>query len=252
LPEFDKDRRDVVFGAHKAGIKKMLLPNIDSTTVDDMLELSKKYPHHIFPMIGLHPTSVEDDYLDELSKMKEWLKNEKFVAIGEIGMDLYWDKTFVEEQKIVFEQQIDWAIEFNLPIVIHSRDAFDEIFEIMDRKWTPQLKGVFHSFTGTKEQAEKIVTDYQFLLGINGIVTFKNAQFANYLPQIDLKHIVLETDSPYLAPEPKRGQRNESSFMFYTARKVAELYGIDMQTISEMTSQNANALFNLPTNESDL
>lgn len=249
LEEFDKDRRDVVFNAHKSGVKKILLPNIDSTTVDAMLKLSKKYPHHIFPMIGLHPTSVEDDFESELLLMEEWLQKEKFYAIGEIGIDLYWDKTFIDEQVVAFERQIDLALKFDLPIVIHAREAFDEIFEVLNRKYTPGLKGVFHSFTGTLEQAQKIVNEYQFSLGINGIVTFKKSHLPELLKQIDVKHIVLETDAPYLSPEPKRGSRNESSYLFYIARKVAEIYNMDIKSISEMTTQNAVELFKFPQHE---
>ncbi|PIF02819.1 MAG: hydrolase TatD [Draconibacterium sp.] len=245
--EFDKDRYEVVASADKAGIKKILLPNIDSTSIDRMLQLSKKYPNRIFPMMGLHPTSVEDDFEDELRLVEEWLKKERFYAIGEIGIDLYWDKTFLEEQIVAFEKQIDLAIQYQLPIVIHARESFDEIFEVLDRKNTDDLKGVFHSFTGTLKQAEKIINEYQFLIGINGIVTFKNSHLPKVLKNIDIQHIILETDAPYLAPVPKRGKRNESSFMFYTARKVADIYGIDMKTISEKTTANAIQLFNLPT-----
>ncbi len=247
--EFDKDRRDVVFNAHKAGVKKILLPNIDSTTVDAMLSLCQKYPHHIFPMMGLHPTSVEDDFESEIQKIEAWLEKEKFYAIGEIGIDLHWDKTFLEEQIIAFERQIDLAIKFDLPIVIHARDSFDEIFEVLDRKYTPALRGVFHSFTGTLEQAQKIIKEYHFYLGVNGIVTFKKSHLPEVLKAIDVKHILLETDAPYLAPEPKRGKRNESSYMFYTARKVADIYGLDIKAISEITTQNALNLFNFPSDE---
>jgi TatD DNase family protein len=214
-----------------------------------MLALSKKYPHNIFPMMGLHPTSVEDDFEEELKKVESYLEKEKFCAIGEIGIDLYWDKTFIEEQIITFEKQIDLALKYKLPIVIHARDSFDEIFAVLDRKYTPELKGVFHSFTGTLEQAQKIIKDYQFYLGINGIVTFKNSHLPEVLKSIDIKNILLETDAPYLAPEPKRGKRNESSYMFYTARKVADIYDIDMKTVSEKTSENAINLFNLPKHE---
>ncbi len=244
--EFDKDRMEVVQNAKKAGVKRILLPNIDSTTVDSMLNLSRKYPHDIFPMIGLHPTSVEEDYLHELQIMEDWLAKEKFYAIGEIGIDLYWDTTFREEQILAFEKQIDIAIQHQLPIVIHARESFDEIFEVLDRKNTPELKGVFHSFTGSLEQARKIIDEYQFLLGINGIVTFKNSHLPEVVKEIDLKHIILETDAPYLAPVPKRGKRNESSFMFYTARKVADIHQTDMKTISEITTDNVQQLFKLP------
>lgn len=247
--EFDKDRRDVIFDAHKAGVKKMLLPNIDSTTVDSMLDLVKKYPNNIFPMMGIHPTSVEDDFESELEEVESWLTKEKFYAIGEIGIDLYWDKTFVEEQIIAFEKQIDLALKYDLPIVIHARASFDEIFKVLDEKNVPELRGVFHSFTGTLEQAQKIVNEYNFYLGINGIVTFKKSHLPELLKEIDVKHILLETDAPYLAPEPKRGKRNESAYMFYTARKVAEIYGLDIKSISEITTTNAIELFKFPNDE---
>lgn len=247
--EFDKDRRDVIFDAHKAGVKKMLLPNIDSTTVDSMLDLVKKYPNNIFPMMGIHPTSVEDDFESELEVVESWLTKEKFYAIGEIGIDLYWDKTFVEEQIIAFEKQIDLALKYDLPIVIHARASFDEIFKVLDEKNVPELRGVFHSFTGTLEQAQKIVNEYNFYLGINGIVTFKKSHLPEVLKEIDVKHILLETDAPYLAPEPKRGKRNESAYMFYTARKVAEIYGLDIKSISEITTTNAIELFKFPNDE---
>ena len=244
--EFDKDRRDVIFNAHKAGIKKILLPNIDSTTIDSMLKLVKKYPHNIFPMMGLHPTSVEDDFESELQTIESWLEKEKFYAVGEIGIDLYWDKTFLEEQIIAFEKQIDLAIKHKLPVVIHARESFDEIFKVLDQKNISELRGVFHSFTGNLEQAKKIINDYQFYLGINGIVTFKKSHLPEVLKDIDVKHILLETDAPYLSPEPKRGKRNESAYMFYTARKVAEIYGLDIKAISEITTQNAIDLFKFP------
>lgn len=247
--EFDKDRRNVIFDAHKAGVKKILLPNIDSTTIDGMLEIVKKYPNNIFPMMGIHPTSVEDDFEAELEIVADWLTKEKFYAIGEIGIDLHWDKTFIEEQIIAFEKQIDLALKYDLPVVIHARESFDEIFKVLDEKNVPELKGVFHSFTGTLEQAQKIVNDYNFYLGINGIVTFKKSHLPEVLTEIDVKHILLETDAPYLAPEPKRGKRNESAYMFYTARKVADIYGLDIKSISEITTQNAIDLFKFPHDE---
>ena len=247
--EFDKDRRDIVFNAHKAGVKKILLPNIDSTSIEAMMNLCKKFPHHIFPMMGLHPTSVEDDFESELQIVEQWLEKEKFYAIGEIGIDLYWDKTFLEEQITAFEKQIDLAIKYDLPIVIHARSSFDEIFEVLDRKYVPELRGVFHSFTGTLEQAKKITEQYKFYIGINGIVTFKNSKLPDVVKEIDVKHILLETDAPYLAPEPKRGKRNESAYMFYTARKVADIYGLDIKSISEITTKNALDLFRFPSGD---
>jgi len=244
--EFDKDRRDIVFNAYKAGVKKILLPNIDSTSIESMLSLCKKFPHNIFPMMGLHPTSVEDDFVSELKIVEQWLEKEKFYAIGEIGIDLHWDKTFLEEQIIAFEKQIDLALKHKLPIVIHARESFDEIFEVLDRKDISQLNGVFHSFTGTLDQAKKITEEYGFYLGINGIVTFKKSHLPEVIKEIDVKYILLETDAPYLAPEPKRGKRNESSYMFYTARKVASIYDLDIKSISEITTKNAIDLFKFP------
>jgi len=244
--EFDEDRKEVVSNAIEAGMKTILLPNIDSTSIDSMIKLSEQYPNLIFPMMGLHPTSVNKNYKNELNTVEQWLKKRTFYAVGEIGIDLYWDKTFLNEQILAFEKQIDLALQYDLPIVIHARDSFDEIFEILDKKWTAQLKGVFHSFTGNLEQANKIIKQYQFYIGINGIVTFKKSHLPNFLKQIELKHILLETDAPYLSPEPKRGKRNESAFVFYVANKIADIYNIDIKTVSEITSNNAVQLFKLP------
>ncbi len=246
LKEYDKDRRAVVEEANKVGVKRILLPNIDSTTMDDLLALSKRYPKNIFPMVGLHPTSVEEDFEKELSIIEESLKKETFYAIGECGLDLYWDKTFLEEQKKAFEYQIDLALKHDLPLVIHAREAFDEIFEILDAKNTPELRGVFHSFTGNKAQANKIIQDYNFLLGINGIVTFKNAHLPEVVAEIDLQHLVLETDAPFLAPTPKRGKRNESAYLYYIARKIADIHQVPIQELASITTQNAENLFKLP------
>ena len=247
--EFDQDRNEVVSNAHKAGIKKILLPNIDSSTIKRMLELSDAYPKHIFPMMGLHPTSVKKNYEEELKVVEKWLEQKHFYAIGEIGIDLHWDKTFLKEQEIVFERQIDLALQYNLPIVIHARKSFEQIFKILDKKHTAQLKGVFHSFTGSLEQARRITEKYQFYLGINGTVTFKNSKLPSVLADIDIKHILLETDSPYLTPEPKRGKRNESAYVSFIAQKIAYIYNLDLSTLADITSQNANKLFKLPKDE---
>lgn len=244
--EFDKDKQEVVEAANNAGIKQILLPNIDRTTIDRMMELSSLYPNRIFPMMGLHPTSVKEDFEIELTIIEEWLEKSSFYAIGEIGIDLYWDKTFLKEQILVFEKQIELALKYDLPIVIHARESFDEIFEVLDRKYTNRLRGVFHSFTGNLEQAQKIINDYHFNLGINGIVTFKKSHLPNVLENIELKHILLETDAPYLSPEPKRGKRNESAFLYYIAEKIAHIYNLDVDDIANITSQNAIKLFKLP------
>ena len=244
--EFDKDRSEIVENAFRQGIKKILLPNIDSSTIEPMLNLSKQYPENIYPMMGLHPTSVKENFKDELKIIETYLQKERFYAIGEIGIDLYWDKIFIEEQKEAFSNQIDIAIKHNLPIVIHARESFDDIFEILDKKWTPNLKGVFHSFTGNKEQAQKIITDYHFYIGINGIVTFKNSDLPEVIKTIDIQSILLETDAPYLAPVPKRGKRNESSYIYHTAIKVAEIYQLKINEIARITTENAENLFHFP------
>lgn len=194
--------------------------------------------------MGLHPTSVKENYQNELDICKNWLDSRKYCAIGEIGIDLYWDKTFVKEQQIAFDTQINWALKFNLPIVIHSRESFDEIFEILENYKNTNLKGVFHSFSGNLEQANKAI-ELGFLLGINGIVTFKNSGLDKTVAEVPLEKLILETDAPYLAPVPKRGKRNESSYVKYTAQKIAEIYQTKIERVAEITSHNARNLFNL-------
>jgi len=219
LPEFDSDRDQVILNAQKGGVEKILLPNVDGTTIDPLLELSSKYPEFCYPMMGLHPTSVKDNYKEELNIVENWLKKQKFYAIGEIGIDLYWDKTFKIQQEEVFRYQIDLAKKYNLPIVIHARDSFDEIFKIMDEVIDNKLFGVFHAFTGTDNQAERII-EWGFKIGIGGIVTFKNSGLDKVVHNIDINHIVLETDSPYLSPVPNRGKRNESANVIHIAGKI--------------------------------
>jgi TatD DNase family protein len=194
-------------------------------------------------MAGLHPTHVKEDFEKELEFVRTWLEKDHFVAIGEIGIDLYWDKTFLEEQKRAFRTQIGWAKEKSLPIVIHARDSFQEIFEIMDQEQGPELKGIFHCFTGTLEQAKKII-GYGFKLGIGGVVTFKNGGIDKFLDQIELENLVLETDSPYLAPKPFRGKRNESSYLTYVVEKLSEIYDMEPDRIAEITTQSAQEIFN--------
>ena len=244
LDNFSKDRHEVIEKAIYSNVEKIMLPNIDSTTIEDMLKLSKRHPNHFFPMIGIHPTSVEDDFEEEIKIIEEYLSKEKFYAIGEIGIDMYWDKTFEEEQKQAFRIQLDLAKKHNLPIVIHSRDAFDIIYEILLEKNDANLNGVFHCFTGTLDQANKII-EMGFKLGIGGIVTFKNTDLAKVVEQIDLHNIVLETDSPYLAPDPKRGQRNQSSYLNYIAKKVAEIKGVTIKEVAEITTKNAYDIFKI-------
>ncbi len=247
LPEFDNDRDEVINRAIREGIKKICLPNINIRSVKPMMDLVNKYSGFCFPMIGLHPTSVRKNYRDILKKVQEFLHKENFIAIGEIGIDLYWDNTCKEEQKKAFREQIGLAIDNHLPVVIHIRESFDEVFQILDEFEPDYPKGIFHSFTGNIDQANRAIA-MGFKLGIGGIVTFKNTGLDKVVKNIDPKHIVLETDSPYLAPVPKRGKRNESSYLVYTAQKIAELHNITIEKIAEITTQNAMDLFKLNTN----
>jgi TatD DNase family protein len=240
--EFNADRANVIKKAISAGVTKLYLPNIDSTSIDGMLALEKEYPQNCFPMMGLHPCSVNENVEAELNLVGDWLAKRKFSAVGEIGIDLYWDKTFFEQQKMAFKKQIDWALQYDLPIVIHCRDAFDEIFEILTAY--PKLpKGIFHCFSGNLEQANKIIEHTQFKLGIGGVVTFKNSGLDKVVEQIDMKHLVLETDSPYLAPVPFRGKRNESGYLIMVAEKVAQIKNSSIAEVAEITTKNAEEIF---------
>lgn len=244
LPEFDKNRDEVINRAIREGINKICLPNIDTRSVKPMMDLVNKYPDFCFPMIGLHPTSVRKNYRDVLKEVQEYLLKENFIAIGEIGIDLYWDNTYIKEQKKAFREQIGLAIDNHLPVVIHIRESFDEVFQILDDFKPDYPKGIFHSFTGNLYQANRAIA-MGFKLGIGGIVTFKNSGLDKVVKDIDPKHIVLETDSPYLAPVPKRGKRNESSYLVFTAQKIAELHNITIEKIAEITTQNAIKIFKL-------
>lgn len=243
---FDEDRNEIVQKAIDSGIEKLLLPNIDVDTIDSMHDLCVQFPNNCFPMMGLHPGNVKEDWKAQLDIMKSHLFNsEKYIAVGEIGMDLYWDKTFIEEQKEAFKIQINWAKELKLPIVIHARDAFQEIFDILDELNDEYLTGVFHCFTGNKEQANHILNYGGFKLGIGGVVTYKNAGLDKVLAEIDLEHLILETDSPYLPPTPHRGKRNESSYILHVAEKLADIYDVKLQVIEDKTTNNAYELFKL-------
>jgi len=240
--EFDADREERIHDAIAKLVSKFYMPNVDSASIDGMLKLEQQFPEYCFPMMGLHPCSVNQTYVKELEIVKEWLDKRRFAAIGEIGMDLYWDKTYVNEQEIVFKQQIDWALHFNYTIVIHCRNAFDEIFTIL--KSYPKLpKGIFHCFSGNIQQAQQIIDLGNFKLGIGGVVTFKNSGLDKVVEQIDLKHLVLETDAPYLAPVPYRGKRNESSYLPLVAQKIAELKNCDITEVAKITSNNAFEIF---------
>ncbi|MFH6602447.1 TatD family hydrolase [Maribacter algicola] len=241
---FDKDREEVIERAFKNGIKRFFIPAIDSTYTQRMLDLKKAYPENMFLMAGLHPTHVKDDFLKELGHVEQLLSEYEFCAIGEIGIDLYWDKTFLKEQQEAFENQIRLAKKHKLPIVIHCREAFDEIFEILEGERAEDLFGVFHCFTGTFEQAKKAIS-YNMKLGIGGVVTFKNGKLDTFLDQIDLNHIVLETDSPYLAPAPLRGKRNESAYLVHVLERLSDIYGVSTETIIETTTKNSINVFGI-------
>ena len=244
LNQFKDDIDKVIQRSIDKGINKFIFPAIDSTHFDEMHDLKNKYPGSIYLMSGLHPTNVKENYKEELEFVVNSLKSHSYVAIGEIGIDLYWDKTYLKQQQDAFEFQIRLAIKNDLPIVIHCREAFDEIFEILDKENCTKLRGVFHCFTGTLEQANRAIR-LGFKLGIGGVVTFKNGGIDKFLSQIDLKHIVVETDSPYLAPVPFRGKRNESSYITYVIDKLSEIYGIPIKEIASVTTKNAEKVFAL-------
>ncbi len=241
---FDDDRSDLIEKAKAEGVSHFFLPAIDSTYTDRMKALQKAYPQEVFLMSGLHPTHVNENYKSELDHVYKELtqSSEDYVAVGEIGIDLYWDKTFVKEQTLSFETQINWALAFDLPIVIHCRAAFDEIFEVLESYRSKPLYGIFHCFSGSLAQAQKAI-DLGFKLGIGGVVTFKNGKIDQFLNQLDLESLVLETDAPYLAPSPYRGKRNIPSYINLVADKVAELYNIPREEVIEKTAATALALF---------
>jgi TatD DNase family protein len=245
LPDFAHDRNQVLNAAFDSDVNTMLLPNIDSNSIDSMLKLCRDYPKNCFPMIGLHPTSVKENVEDELAIVEKLLKENTFVAIGEIGIDLYWDKTFAPEQEEAFKFQVELAKQHKLPIVVHSRDSFDVLFRLLDKLNSDDLRGVFHCFTGTEKQAEKIVNEYGFLLGIGGVITFKNSGLENQIKNIALEYFVLETDAPYLAPIPHRGKRNQPSYIPLIAQKLAQVKAVSIEEIAATTSMNAKKLFNL-------
>ena len=244
LNQFKDDVDLVIERAKNSGIDKFIFPAIDSSHFKDMHELRNRYPENIYLMSGLHPVSVKDNYKEELNLVLKSLETHNYVGIGEIGIDLYWDKTFLKQQQEAFEFQIRLAISNNLPIVIHCRDGFDEIFEILDAEKCSKMRGIFHCFTGTFEQANRAI-NLGFNLGIGGVVTFKNGGIDKFLNKIDIKNIVLETDAPYLSPVPHRGKRNESFYVTYILKKISELYALNEQEIAKITSKNALEIFNI-------
>ncbi|SHF48531.1 TatD DNase family protein [Bacteroides luti] len=244
LEEFAEDLPLVMQRAKAAGVSRIYMPNIDCSTIKPLLDTVAQYPDYCFPMIGLHPTSVNSDFREELKVMKELLdQSHPFVAIGEVGMDLYWDRTFINEQFEAFETQIQWSAQYRLPLVIHSRDSFEEVYQVIKRNEHKNLKGIFHSFTGTVEEAERLLQFDGFYLGINGVVTFKKSTLPEVLKNVPLERIVLETDSPYLTPAPNRGKRNESANVKDTLMKLAAIYQCSPENVADVTTMNALKIF---------
>ena len=242
--QFDLDRDQMIQRAIDAGVSRFFIPAIDSTCTQAMFDLEKNHPGHVFLMMGLHPTYVKDRGLEELQHVENELAKRKFYAVGEIGIDLFWDKTHLKEQQIAFRKQIQLAKQYKLPIVIHCRDAFDEIFQILEEEKSPELFGIFHCFTGTYEQALQAIS-YNMKLGIGGVVTFKNGKIDQFLSKIELKHLVLETDSPYLAPIPFRRKRNESSYLVAVVDKLAQIYSLSAIEIAAITTENSKVVFGI-------
>jgi len=241
---FNEDRKEMIQRAIDEGISRFFIPAIDSSYTKAMFQLETDFPENVFLMMGLHPTSVKENYQEELALVEKHLAKRSFFAIGEIGIDLYWDTSTLEIQKKAFKHQIQLAKKYQLPIVIHCREAFDEIFEVLEEEKSDDLFGIFHCFTGNLEQAKRAIS-FNMKLGIGGVVTFKNGKIDQFINQIDLKHIVLETDSPYLAPKPYRGKRNESSYITKVLEKLSELYMLPQEKIAEITTQNSKDVFNI-------
>jgi TatD DNase family protein len=240
--DFSLDRDEVITRALEAGVERIVLPNIDSSSIKPLMDLTDTIPGLFFPLVGLHPTSVKEDFRKELQILEYWLGKRKFYGIGEIGIDLFWDKSFLEEQTEAFNTQLTWAKNRNFPVVIHVRESFNEVMEQLRKVHTPELKGVFHSFTGTFEQAEQVI-ELGFKIGINGIITFKNSDLGETIQKIDPRHMLIETDSPWLAPVPHRGRRNECSYVVTIAEKIAQLHNTSLANIADITSKNAKVLF---------
>ena len=242
--DFLHDIDDVLKRAYDNDVKKIILPNIDSGSVKRLLDLTDAYPHLCFPLLGIHPTSIAADYREELEAVEYWLGKRKFYGIGEIGIDLYWDRSYYNEQQDAFRYQLKLAKANKLPVVIHVRESFEETYEIVKQEQDGNLKGIFHCFSGNETEATKII-DLGFMLGIGGVVTFNNSNLGDVLKNIPLQHIVLETDAPYLTPVPKRGKRNESAYLVYVAQTLAKIYDMPVNEIAEITSENARNLFNI-------
>ena len=241
--EFDADRDEVIQRAKEAGVTKIVLPNVDAQSLPRMLELEAQYPDYCYAAVGLHPESVKENYQIELDIIREELERRKYLAVGEIGIDLYWDKTYQTEQIRAFQTQVEWAIEFNLPVIIHVRNSHNETIQALKPYSGKGLKGIFHCFGGTPEEATEIFSLGDFKLGIGGVVTFKNSGLAATLMHIPLEKLVLETDSPYLTPVPFRGKRNESSYLRYVAARLSEIYAVPQDEVNRITTESANSVF---------
>lgn len=241
---FDEDREAMMSRAKKMGVKRFFIPAIDSSYTKAMYDLEANFPNDVYLMMGLHPTSVKENYKEELQHVEDQFKQRKFYAVGEIGIDLYWDKTTLKIQIEAFKYQIKLAKKHKLPIVIHCREAFNEIFEVLEDEMSNDLFGVFHCFTGDIDQAKKAIS-YNMKLGIGGVSTFKNGKINQFLNQINLEHIVLETDAPYLAPKPYRGKRNESAYIIKVVEKLSELYNISQEEIAQITTENSKVVFGI-------
>lgn len=246
VEEFSEDLPSVIQRAKDAGVERVFMPNIDDESLEDMLKVCAQYPGYCYPMLGYHPTSVDGSSMEKVLQMKKRLvSGHPYIAIGEVGLDLYWDKTYLREQQEVLDEQIQWALEWNLPLVIHCREAFAELFDVLKPYKDTGLKGVFHSFTGTADEARKALEYDNFMLGINGVVTFKKSALPEVLKLVPLDRLVLETDSPYLAPTPFRGKRNESAYVGRVADKLADIYGVSASDVCSITSKNALKVFNI-------
>lgn len=244
--EFNDDRAAVIERARAAGVSKIFMPNIDVDTIDAMFEVESSYPDYCFSMMGLHPTSVKKNFEEDLAIIKRWLDKREFIGVGEIGIDLYWDKTYINQQIVAFEEQVKWAKEMGLPVVIHSRDSFSEVFSVIDKLWDKNLKGVFHSFTGNQSDAKHILEYGTFFMGLNGVLTFKNSNLREVIKEVPLNRLIIETDAPYLTPVPFRGRRNEPSCVKYVCTQLSEVFKTDMGSVDSVTTQNAEELFLTP------
>ena len=242
LSDFTADIDEVIKRAGNEGVENFYLPAIDSSETENLLALEKKYPGKCFAMMGLHPCSVKENYKEELNMVYNWLQKRKFAAIGEIGLDFYWDKTFTEQQYKSFHQQIEWALQFDLPVVLHTRNAVQETIDVVKEHTSKNLRGIFHCFSGTLQNALDVI-ETGFYLGIGGVITYKNSGLAEVIKEIDLKHIVLETDAPYLTPVPFRGKRNESSYLKYIVQKISEIKNISFEEVAAITTKNAEDIF---------